>query len=62
MKLLMPFYCDKMGQLFSFRINLLFYLYFPLSLHPKFVCFSPVGLLLLLQHFQHLKDPLKMFY
>ena len=34
------------------RINLLFYLYFPLLSHPTFVCFFPVGLSLLIQYFQ----------
>ena len=37
---------------FILRINLLFYLYFPPSSHPTFVCFFPVDLSLLIEHFQ----------
>ena len=44
----------------SVRINLLFYLYFPPSSHPKFVCFFPVGLLLLIKQFQQILWELKL--
>ena len=37
------------------RTNLLFYLYFPPSFHLTVVCFCPVGLSLLIQHFQQRK-------
>ena len=43
------------------RINLLFYLSFPPSSHPTFVCFFPVGLSLLIQHFQQVLWVLKKF-
>ena len=37
----------------------LFYLYFPPSSHPTFVCFFPAGLSLLIQHFQKVLSVLK---
>ena len=39
----------------------MFYLYFPPSLYPTFVCFFPVGLSLSLQHFQQVLWVLKLF-
>ena len=44
----------------SVRINLLFYLYFPPSSHPTFVCFFPVGLSSLIQHYQQVLWVLKL--
>jgi hypothetical protein len=44
----------------SVRINLLFYLYFPPSFHLTVVFFCPVGLLLLIQHFQQVLWVLKL--
>ena len=44
----------------SVRINLLFCLYFPPSPHLIYVCFCPVGLSLLYQHFQQVLWVLKL--
>ena len=41
------------------RINLLFYFHFPLSFHITVVCFCPLGLSLLIQHFQQVLWVLK---
>ena len=38
----------------SVRISLLFYLYFPPSSHPTVVCFFPVDLSSLIEHFQQI--------
>ena len=42
------------------RSSLLFYLYFPPSFHLTVVCFCPVGLSLLIQHFQQVLRVLKL--
>ena len=39
-------------ELYLVRINLLFYLFFTPSSHLTLVCFFPIGLSLLIQHFQ----------
>ena len=45
----------------SISINLLFYLYFPPSFHLTVLCFCPVDLSLLIQHFQQVLWVLKLF-
>ena len=43
-----------------YKLDLIYYLpIFPLSSHPTFVCFCPVGLSLLIQHFQQVLRVLK---
>jgi len=44
----------------SVIINLLFYLYFPPSFHLTVACFCPVGLSLLIQHFQQVLWVMKL--